>query len=222
MVNNISDKAIIYDNVKLGKNVTIEPFAEIGKPIKIGKKFPPDLETIIGNGSYISSGTTIFAGVKTGKNFKTQEGARIEERCEFGDNIAIGFNTVVLGYCKFDSNIRIHALCLIPEYAKIENNVWVGPCVDFTNAPHPKCPKAKICEKDYSIILKEFCKIGGGVRTYPGVTIGAYSLIGAGALVTKSVPDKVVVAGHPAKIIKKIEDLTCWDAKKYGIDKPYK
>lgn len=209
----------VYKNVRLGARVSIGDYSIIGQPWKTS--MTEDIITIIGDDSHIGNNVTIEAGVKTGNKFTAEDGSRIARNCIFGDMVAIGLNTVILEEAKFEGMNRLHAQGFIPEYAIIGYGTWVGPQVALFNAPHPKCPKAKFCEKDYSARIGRFVRVGGGVRTIPGVTIGDYALIGSGSVVTKPVPEKSVVTGNPAKFIKSIDELNCWDKQKYGMEHPY-
>ena len=209
----------VYRNVRLGKDVYIGDFSVIGQPWKSG--MPNGIATIIGDGSYIGNNVTIEAGVKTGIRFTAEDGSRIARNCIFGDLVAIGLNAVVLEEAKFEGMNRLHSLGFIPEYSEIGYGTWMGPQVALFNAPHPKCPNAKFCERNYAPRIGRFVRIGGAVRTIPGITIGDYALIGSGSVVVKPVPEKSVVAGNPAKVIKLIGELKCWDSQKYGIEHPY-
>lgn len=209
----------VYKNVRLGARVSIGDYSIIGQPWKTG--MTDDITTIIGDDSYIGNNVTIEAGVKTGNKFTAEDGSRIARNCIFGDLVAIGLNAVILEEAKFEGMNRLHAQGFVPEYAEIGYGTWMGPQVALFNAPHPKCPKAKFCEKEYSARIGRFVRIGGAVRTIPGVTIGDYALIGSGSVVVKSVPEKSVAAGNPAKVVKSIGELNCWDKAKYGIEHPY-
>jgi len=208
----------VYKNVRLGKDVVIGDFSVIGQP---WNGMSGDITTIIGDYSFIGNNVTIAAGVKTGNKFTAEDGSRIARNCIFGDLVAIGLNAVVLEEAKFEGMNRLHAQGFVSEYAEIGYGAWMGPQIALFNAPHPKCPKAKFCERDYAPRIGRFARIGGAARTIPGVIIGDYALIGSGSVVAKSVPEKSVVAGNPAKVIKLIGELNCWDKVKYGVEHPY-
>jgi len=107
-------------------------------------------------------------------------------------------NDVVLG-----DAVTIKSGVYIWDGARIGNNVFIGPCVTFTN---DKVPRSKIYPDAFSkIIIEDYASIGANVTLLPGVTIGKYAMVGAGSVVTKDVPAYAVVVGNPAKIIKYIE-----------------
>ncbi|KAH7408519.1 maltose O-acetyltransferase-like protein [Phaeosphaeria sp. MPI-PUGE-AT-0046c] len=112
---------------------------------------------------------------------------------KLGKNVFINFNSVFLD------------TCLIT----IGDRTLVGPNVSFYSATHPLDPVlrngTKGPELGKEIHVGEDCWIGGNVVILPGVTIGRGSVVGAGSVVTKNVPALTVVAGNPARFIRKIE-----------------
>lgn len=207
----------IYKNVKLGKNSDIGDFVLIGVPPR-GKK-DGELPTIIGDNAVIRSHTVIYAGNKIGNNFQTGHGTMIREENEIGNNVSIGTQSIIEHHVKIKNNVRIHSGAFIPEFSVLEDGCWIGPKVCFTNAPHPKAPRAKEYLK--GPIVKKHAKIGANATVLPGVVIGENSLVGAGSVVTKDVPANKVVAGNPAVVIKDIVDLKYPEELKTE-EKPYK
>jgi len=195
----ISSTAIIYPNVNIGNNVVIEDFCIIGLPFK-GMK---EEKTIIGDNAIIRSGTYIYAGNEIGKNFKTGNKVNIRELNKIGDNVSIGTLSVIEHNTCIHNNVHIHTQVFVPEYTTLEKNCWVGPNVVMTNALYPKHPKAK--QELKGVHIKQNVKVGANTTLLPGVTIGAHSLIGAGSVVTKDVIGGVIVAGSPAKILRKVD-----------------
>ncbi|MDI6639829.1 MAG: DapH/DapD/GlmU-related protein [Methanocellales archaeon] len=192
----------IGNNVVIGKNPKIGEYVEIGvEPVGLEKA------TIIGDDVIIRSHSVIYSGNRIGNNFQTGHGILLRENNLIGDNVSIGSHTVVERDNRIGNNVRIHSNCFIPEFVKIEDDVWIGPSVVILNVPHPPCPRFEDCAK--SVVIKRNAKIGGNVTIGPRVIIGKNSLIGMGSLVTKNIPDNSVAYGHPAKAVKKIDELTC-------------
>jgi acetyltransferase-like isoleucine patch superfamily enzyme len=210
----IHPTAIVYDNVKLGDGTMVGPFAIIGEPPR-GHE-PGQLETIIGVNSVIRSHTVIYAGNKIGDNFQTGHKANIRETNTIGNNVSIGTHSIVEHHVEIEDNVRIHSNVFLPEFSLLKKGCWIGPNVVFTNAKHPLCPDAKACLKGPTI--EEGAKLGANITILPDVRVGTMALIGAGSVVAKDVEAFAVMAGNPAKFIKRIEDLEC----NYGTrDKPY-
>lgn len=113
----------------------------------------------------------------------------------FGKFITIGKNVFINHACSF----------LDMGGITIEDNVLIGPKVNLVTENHPLNPtdrKTLICKP---ILIKRNAWIGAAATILPGVTIGENSVVAAGAIVNKNVPDNTVVAGVPAKIIKDLQ-----------------
>ena len=194
----------VYPNVTIGEGSRIEDFCVIGMPPR-GKE-AGELPTIIGNDSIIRPYTAIYSGNRIGDRFQTGQGVSIRENNLIGDDVSVGTHTVL----EFDNIIgdrtRIHSLCFL-EMVTLEEDVFIAPGVVFTDDPHPMCPKYKECLGGAKVEAK--ARVGAQSTILPGVVIGRNSLVGAGSVVTKNVPPDCVVGGNPAKVLKKIEELTC-------------
>ncbi|GAA5417393.1 maltose O-acetyltransferase [Paraliobacillus ryukyuensis] len=129
----------------------------------------------------------------TGKNVYMQPTIRFD----YGYNTYIGNNF----FANYDCTIL--DVCEV----RIGDNCMFGPCVQTYTATHPLHPTERNSGKEFGkpITIKHNVWIGGGAIINPGVTIGNNAVIASGAVVTKDVPDNVVVGGNPAKIIKHID-----------------
>lgn len=129
----------------------------------------------------------------TGKNFFIEP----PFRCDYGYNIYIGENF----YANFD--------CVFLDVCEIRigDNCFIAPGVHIYTAAHPLDPVQRNSGLEYGapITIGHHVWIGGRTIINPGVTIGNNVVIGSGSVVTKNVPDGVVTAGNPAKIIKRID-----------------
>ena len=116
--------------------------------------------------------------------------------CDWGCNIHIGEN--------FFANFNLTILDEAP--VKIGGNAFIGPNVSIYTACHPIEPEQRNTGIEWAepVSIGDNVWIGGSVTILPGVTIGNNVVIGAGAVVTRDIPDSVVVAGNPARIIKEI------------------
>lgn len=116
----------------------------------------------------------------------------IGKNCSIGQNVVIGPNVKVGDGCKIQNNISLY------DGVIIEDDVFLGPSCVFTNVINPR---AFIERKDEfkSTIVKKGASIGANATIVCGVTIGNYSIVGAGSVVTKDVEPYSVVVGNPAK-----------------------
>ena len=125
------------------------------------------------------------------------ENARIGENCNICAHSLIE-NDVVIG-----NNVTIKSGVFLWDGTRVEDDVFIGPNATFTN---DVMPRSKIYPDVFSrITLKKGASIGANATILPGITIGCKAMVGAGAVVTKDVPDYAVVAGNPATIKRYIE-----------------
>lgn len=119
--------------------------------------------------------------------------------CQIGSGCNINANCFIENDVSIGNNVTIKCGVYIWDGISIEDSVFIGPNVTFTN---DKYPKSKVYpEKFLKTHIKYGASIGGGAVILPGITIGRNSTIGAGAVVTRDVPDNTTVVGNPAKPI---------------------
>jgi acetyltransferase-like isoleucine patch superfamily enzyme len=127
--------------------------------------------------------------------------------CEIGDGCRIGAFVEIRRQVKIGRNVKIQAFAFIPEGVTIGDGCFVGPHVCFANDLYPRStnPDGSLKDgKDWKIEgtqVLEGASLGANSTILCGLTIGRRALIGAGAVVTKDVPDFAIVAGVPARII---------------------
>lgn len=148
--------------------------------------------------------------VKVGSNVKIFDfvnayGCSIDDNSKVGAFVEIQKNAIIGKNCKISSH------SFICEGVHIHDNVFIGHNVTFINDRFPRSTNLDgslqteadwVCEET---IIEKFASIGSSVTILCGVTIGEGALVGAGSVVTKSVAPYTVVAGNPAKFIKKVE-----------------
>lgn len=197
--------ARIYPNVTLGEGTIVHPFAILGFPPR--GRTEGELPLVIGPGGVIRPFTTIYAGTVIGAKFNSGQGASIREDNVIGDGCSVGTNAVLEYGNRIGNGTRIHSGCFL-EKTTLGENVFIAPNVVFTDDPHPPCPRYQECKG--GVVVGDFTAIGGNVTILPGVRIGSHCLIGGGSVVTADVPDGMVVAGSPARVIKRVDELVCW------------
>ena len=158
------------------------------------------------NGSY----QVISEDVKIGKDvsifhFVNLYGCTIGDGCKIGSFVEIQKNVLIGKNCKVSSHT------FICEGVEIEDNVFIGHSVTFINDLFPRATRqdgSLQTENDWVVIptrIRKNASIGTGSTILAGIEIGQNAIIGAGAVVTKNVPDNSIVAGNPAKLIRMIK-----------------
>jgi acetyltransferase-like isoleucine patch superfamily enzyme len=193
----------IYPGVRLGTHWIIEDYCVIGVPPRGVAE--GELKTVLGSEALLRSHTVIYAGNVIGTGFQTGNKVNIRELNRIGDNVSVGTLSVIEHHVEIGNNVRIHSQVFIPEFSILENDSWIGPNVVLTNAKYPLSLGVKKSLK--GPLIKRGAKIGANATILPGVVIGESALVGAGSVVVKDVPDGVVVAGNPARIIRQLSDL---------------
>lgn len=136
----------------------------------------------------------ISKNAKIGRNVKIWHFSYIGNNTEIGDNVSIGSLVHIDYNVKIGDNTRIEGSVYIPPLTTIGKNVFIGPCVTFTNDPYPMSPKMT------GVIVEDGAIIGGRAVFKAGISVGKNSVVAMGAVVTKNVPPNVLVMGHPATI----------------------
>jgi acetyltransferase-like isoleucine patch superfamily enzyme len=129
--------------------------------------------------------------------------------CVIGDNTKIGTFVEIQKGSVIGKNCKISSHTFICEGITIEDDVFIGHNVTFTNDLYPRATTGgKLqTEEDWTCIptvVKRGASIGSSAVILCGITIGENSMVGAGSVVTKDVPENAIVAGNPAKIIKRL------------------
>jgi UDP-2-acetamido-3-amino-2,3-dideoxy-glucuronate N-acetyltransferase len=141
-----------------------------------------DDEVEIGNGTTIWHVSHVLRNSQIGKN------------CRIGQNVVIGPNVSIGSGVKIQNNVCVY------EGVTLEDDVFCGPSMVFTNVFNPRSEIRRM-EELRPTLVRRGATLGANCTIICGVTIGQYAFIGAGAVVTKDVPDFALVVGNPAKIV---------------------
>ncbi len=205
---------VILPNVILGEGANIDNGVILG--YRTGRKIA-DYTLHIGKDACIRSGTVIYGGTTIGNRLATGHNVVIREENLIGDGFNVWNSTTIDYGCKIGNNVKIHCNCYVAQFTVIEDNAFMAPGVTIANDIHPGCEFSSKCMKGPHI--EEGVQIGVNVTILPFVRIGAHSVIGSGAVITKDIPPGSVVVGNPGRVICTVHDLKC----ETGLtDKPYK
>lgn len=149
----------------------------------------------------VSDRCAIGNGSKIWHQAQVREEAAIGNSCIIGKNAYIDKKVVIGNNCKVQNN------CSLYHGVTLEDGVFIGPHCILTNDKFPRAvtPDGKLKgDTDWAegkILVKEGASLGAGVIILPGVTVGRWTMVGAGSVVTKDVPDFGLVVGNPARLV---------------------
>lgn len=143
--------------------------------------------------SYVDKGCEIGEGTKIWHFCHIMRGSKIGRNCNIGQNVMISPDVVLGDNCKIQNNVSIYTGVIC------EDGVFLGPSCVFTNVINPRAFIERKSEYQRTVI-KKGASIGANATIVCGHAIGCYAFVGAGAVVTKDVPDFALVYGCPAEI----------------------
>ena len=151
--------------------------------------------------SYVDDNVEIGEGTKIWHFSHIQSGSEIGEGCSIGQNVNIGNNVKIGNHVKIQNNVSVY------EGVELEDYVFCGPSMVFTNIKVPRSEFPQRGSEYYKkTLVKKSASIGANATIVCGVTIGEYSMIGSGAVVTKDVPPYVLVIGNPGRVVGKVDN----------------
>jgi acetyltransferase-like isoleucine patch superfamily enzyme len=203
----IHPSAIVYPGTVLGEGVQVFENAVVGKQPALSSRSTASREPLgpasVGDGTIVSTGAIVFAGSSVGARVILGDHSCVRERVTIGDDVVLGRGAFVENDTTIGELTRIQAEAYITAYSTVEDNVFVAPCVVTTNDNF-----MGRTEQRHAVMrgptIRRGARVGGGAVLCPGVEIGEEAFVGAGAVVTKDVPPRVVVVGNPARVLREV------------------
>lgn len=164
-------------------------------PVELSPSDAPNAKTELSyfahESAYVDQGAVVGAGTKIWHFSHVMKGAEIGERCIIGQNVNIDGGTVVGNNVKIQNNVSVYTGTVV------EDDVFLGPSCVLTNVTNPRSQvnRHSLYETTH---LRRGCTVGANATIVCGIDIGRYAFVGAGSVVTKSVPDFALVVGNPA------------------------
>jgi len=146
---------------------------------------------------FVHPNALIDEGVSVGKGSRIWAFAHLATGVVIGEDCNICDHTFLEGGVRLGNRVTVKCGVYLWNGVVVEDDVFIGPAAVFTNDDRPR--SKKYLAEDLTTLLREGCSIGANSTTLPNVTIGRWAMVGAGAVVTRNVPDHALVVGNPAR-----------------------
>jgi acetyltransferase-like isoleucine patch superfamily enzyme len=199
---------VVHAGTIVGDGARLQDGVVLGKPVALGarstaaRRSPDALE--VGAGATICAGAVVLAGARIGESAVIGDQAHVRERATVGAESVIGRASAVDNDVAVGARVRVQTGCYLTARTVVEDDVFVAPGVTTTNddtmGRHGPDHELR------GATLRRACRVGGGAVLLPGVEIGEEAFIAAGAVVTRDVSARGVVAGVPARPLREVPD----------------
>jgi UDP-2-acetamido-3-amino-2,3-dideoxy-glucuronate N-acetyltransferase len=168
------------------------------------------MDFFVHESSYVDENVWIGPGTKIWHFCHIMSGSLIGESCSLGQNVVVGPEVRIGDRCKIQNNVSVY------KGVTLEEEVFCGPSMVFTNVFNPRAHIRRMDEVRTTLVRRG-ATLGANCTIVCGNTVGSYAFIGAGAVVTRDVPDHALIFGNPGRFIgwmcacgeKLPEDLRC-------------
>jgi acetyltransferase-like isoleucine patch superfamily enzyme len=228
----LSDETTLGENVTIGNNVTFHGRVEIGDdttifdgavlgrpPMSAGNTTRPLATSTkplrIGRSSIVGANAVLYTGSTFGDRVLVGDLASLREGCTVADDAVIGRGVLIMYEASIGARTRIIDGAIITGLATIEEDVFIGPGVNSINDNEIYLKRFGLAAGNWrGATIRRFAVIGAGANLAAGVEIGRGALVAPSAMVTKDVEAWTLVAGVPARFLRRIQD----DARQQILD----
>jgi UDP-2-acetamido-3-amino-2,3-dideoxy-glucuronate N-acetyltransferase len=164
------------------------------KPVAASGSLQPQPSYFVHQSAFIDDDVKIGEGTTIWHVSHILKNSQIGKNCRIGQNVVVGSNVNIGNGVKIQNNVSVY------EGVTLEDDVFCGPSMVFTNVFNPRSEIRRMDELRPTLVRRG-ATLGANCTIVCGITIGAYAFVGAGAVVTRDVPDFALVVGNPARII---------------------
>ena len=204
----IHDYVVIYSNTIIGDRVEIYDHCVLGKPPtspgnvarRFKKRYSP---LVVGAETILCPGVVLYAGTTVGEKCLLGDFCSIREECEIGDECLLSRNVTINYHTRVGSRTKVMDSTHLTGNMIVEEDVFISTLVSTTN--DNLMGRAGYQEK--RILGPHVCSgatVGAGASLLPGVEIGENAIVGAGSVVTRSIPPRKVALGSPARVVRDV------------------
>jgi UDP-2-acetamido-3-amino-2,3-dideoxy-glucuronate N-acetyltransferase len=143
--------------------------------------------------AYVDEGADVGAGTKVWHFSHIMSGSRVGRGCNIGQNVVISSGVTIGNNVKIQNNVSVYT------GVELEDDVFCGPSMVFTNVINPRSHVSRRHEYQRTVVGRG-ASLGANCTIVCGHNVGQYAFVGAGAVVTRSIPDYALVIGNPARI----------------------
>jgi len=204
----IGNRVVVHTGTTIGSDVRIDDGAVIGKlPMRAAnsavtkdKQLPP---ATIGSHCILGANIVIYRGCEIGNKVLVADLATVRENVSVGDYTIVGRGVAIENFCQIGRYVKLETNVYITAYSEIEDRVFMAPGVMTSNDNFVGRTEERF-KHFKGVVVKRGGRVGVNATILPGVTINEDALVAAGALVTKDVPARKIVAGAPARVIRAV------------------
>jgi UDP-2-acetamido-3-amino-2,3-dideoxy-glucuronate N-acetyltransferase len=199
----IGHRVVIHEGCEIGNSVRIDDGSVIGKlPMRAANSaVTKDLElpgTIIGDDCIIGTNVVVYRGCRIGDKVLIADLSTVRENVSVGAFTIVGRGVAIENFCEIGRYVKLETNVYITAYSELEDRVFVAPCVATSNDNYIGRTEERF-KHFKGIIARKGARIGVNATVLPGLTVEEDALVAGGAVVTRDVPARKIVAGIPAK-----------------------
>jgi acetyltransferase-like isoleucine patch superfamily enzyme len=191
---------VIHENARIGPGCRIQDGAVIGRRLGRELSEPRPFDAVeLGAGTIVGAVGIVGEGASIGERALIGDRAHVREYAVVGDDAVIGVAVTVSNGVRVGARTRIQYATNLAPPTVVEEDVFIGPNVTTTN--DPTLDRLGEDAEMRGMALRRGCRIGAAAAFLPGLEVGEDAVVAAGSLVTRDVPEGVLVMGRPARIV---------------------